>query len=464
MRHLPVAIYFICAAMAFTQSPPVPTLIKAGHILNVETGTYLSDQGLLIDGQTIKEIGPFMQVQRHASSRAKFLDLSTAIVLPGLIDVHTHLLSNYAGPIGHDERNLLLTVARLSVAERALLGSKLAREDLEAGITLVRDLGNSGINGDVALRDAIDKGWVTGPRMIVSTRALSPPGGQFGPLQRGATSLVEQEYVPVTTTDEARRAVQQAKYAGADCIKVIVQSELQPDVLAAIVREAHGLKMKVAAHATSTGSTKLAADAGVDSIEHAYHIDDEVLKTMARKQIYMVPTDLSLELWQSIEKTTAQATGRQFDAKAARQQAILQMGPFQDRLKRARMLGVPIAAGSDAYYEYPGKTRGEVSAAVLQAYAEEGMPPLEIIQAATINAATLLGLRQSTGSLEPGKWADLIAVTENPLENVSALQHVRFVMKGGLVIKNEFGPTLSESQSTHPDQESVHGARIGTSR
>ena len=446
MRHLLLFMHFAWAAMALAQSPPITILVRAGRVLNVETGTYVTDQGLLIQGQIIKEIGPFSAVQRHAAIGATFLDLSTAIVLPGLIDVHTHLLSNYVGPLGHDPRNLLLTVAHWSTAQRALLGSKLAREDLEAGITTVRDVGNSGINGDVALRDAIEKGWVIGPRMIISTRALSPPGGQFGPLQEGATPLVEQEYVPVTTIDEARRAAQQARNAGADCIKVIVESELQPDVLAAIVQEAHGLKMKVAAHATSTDATKLAADAGVDSIEHAYHVDDEVLKIMARKHIYLVPTDLSLELWQIAEKEAAKATGRPVDEGAVHQHAMLAMAPFQDRLKRARAFKVPIAAGSDTYYEYPGKTRGQASVAVLQAYAEEGMPALEIIQAATINAATLLGMSESTGSLEPGKWADLVAITEDPLQNIGALQHVRFVMKGGVVIKNEFGPNLSESQ------------------
>jgi imidazolonepropionase-like amidohydrolase len=207
--------------------------------------------------------------------------------MPGLIDAHTHLQQNYDFALGGDDNNMVLTVAQMSPAERALLGAKMGREDLDAGITTVRDVGNSGINGDVALRRAIDRGWVTGPRIVACTRALAAAGGQFGKLQHDAQALVEQEYVEIATVDDARRAVHRAFYDGADCIKVIVNTGprvVSLEEMKAIVEEAHRVHKKVAAHAIGDDATRIAAEAGVDSIEHAYIVPDDVLKMMASKR------------------------------------------------------------------------------------------------------------------------------------------------------------------------------------
>ena len=176
---------------------------------------------------------------------------------------------------------MLLTVATMSTAKRALLGAKMGLEDLEAGITTVRDLGNSGFGGDVALRDAINAGWVVGPRIRASTRALSAAGGQFGPLQPETQKLIEQEYAVISTVDEARRAVRQAFYDGADLIKVIVNTGprvVSLDEMKAIVEEAHRVNRTVAAHAIGDTATRIAAEAGVTSIEHAYTVPDDVLQ------------------------------------------------------------------------------------------------------------------------------------------------------------------------------------------
>jgi imidazolonepropionase-like amidohydrolase len=322
----------------------------------------------------------------------------------------------------------------------------MGRQDLEAGITTVRDLGNSGAGGDVALRDGIRVGWVAGPRIIAATRAIAPAGGQFDAMAsdvRGA--IVQQEYVAISGPEEARRAVREALYAGADVIKVIVDAgSMEPDpheqeaiidrrsiidevrhtglrVLAedemhAIVEEAHRVGVRVAAHAITNIAISVAAGAGVDSIEHAYHANDENLRLMHDKGIYLVPTDFP-------------DTPRE-----------------QDRLMRALKLGVRIAAGSDRYgTDLSRMTRGQDSLGILKAYQQSGMGALEILRAATVNAADLLGWAERVGSIEPGRYADLIAVNGDPLKDITELQHVDFVMKGGIVFKNNIGSPAPKS-------------------
>jgi imidazolonepropionase-like amidohydrolase len=385
---------------------------------------------IVVEGQRIRSAGP----ASAQPANAQIIDLGDATLLPGLIDCHTHLLQNYEGRLGGDDPNMLITAATMSPARRALLGARMGREDLEAGITTVRDVGNSGWNGDVALRDAINAGWVVGPRMLVSTRALSSSGGQFGALQPSAQSLIEQEYAVVATPDDARRAVQQAFYDGADVIKVIVNTGpriVSGATMKAIVEEAHRAGKRVAAHAIGDTATRVAAEAGVNSIEHAYTVADAVLRMMAEKGIYLVATDYPGSFYADAlggamteaEHARALAGGQRFAKSNA------------ERLMRARAMGVKIAFGSDEYYDVPGMTRGEASLLTLQAYQEAGMPTIDVLRAATINAADLLGLSDRLGTLEAGKLADIIAVPGNPLDDVKTLRQARFVMKGGQVIK-----------------------------
>jgi imidazolonepropionase-like amidohydrolase len=279
-----VLLYSSGFAVAQTSPDGASTvLVKAGRLLDVKTGDYRIDQGILIVDERIKEVGPLSVIQSHAPKDVAIIDLAHFTVLPGLIDAHTHLLQNNYSRIG-DEPNLLITVTSMSTASRALLGAAMGRQDLEAGITTVRDVGNSGLNGDVALRDAIESGWVIGPRMVVTTRALAAPGGQFGSAERiphDRQNVIDQEYSIISSPDEARRAVKQAVYDGADCIKVITSHQISPEEMKAIVEEAHRSGKKVAAHAIDDVETRTAAKAGVDSIEHAYDIPDDVLKIMA---------------------------------------------------------------------------------------------------------------------------------------------------------------------------------------
>jgi imidazolonepropionase-like amidohydrolase len=219
------ACLFLLSGTLSMHAQPTPNApiraVKCGRLLDVRTGRITPNGVVLVQGSKILQAGANLPIP----AGAEVIDLGNALVLPGLIDAHTHLLQNYQPELGGDDNNMLLNVATMSTARRALLGAAMGREDLEAGITTVRDLGNSGLNGDVALRDAINKGQVMGPRIVASTRALSAAGGQFGGLTPEAQALVAQEYVAVSGVEEARRAVRQALYDGADCIKVIVNTD-----------------------------------------------------------------------------------------------------------------------------------------------------------------------------------------------------------------------------------------------
>ena len=420
------------AAAQNPAAPPQPklTAVRAARMLDVRSGNVVQNAVVLVENGRITAAGAGLAVP----AGAEVVDLGGATLLPGLIDAHTHLLQNYDKQVGGDDPNMILTVTQLGNTRRALLGAALGREMLEAGFTAVRDLGNSGINGDAALRDAIRSGWVVGPRLVASTRALSAAGGQFGSVSAETQKILENEYAVVSGVEEARRAVRQAFYDGADVIKVIVNTGprvLSLEEMKTIVEEAHRVGRRVAAHAIGDQATRVAAEAGVDSVEHAYTIPDDALRMMAEKKIYLVPTDFPADYYLPPNLTPEQ-----------RAQALANIKRFtsgsRERLARAVKMGVRVAAGSDSYYAVPGMTRGQTSKLMFRAYAEAGMPPLEIIRAATVNNADLLaGDRALFGTIEAGKFADLIAVSGDPLKDITELERVRFVMKGGAVVRND---------------------------
>ena len=408
--------------------------LKAAKMLDVKAQKIVSNPVVIIEGEKIKQVGSGIAIP----ASARVIDLGNATIIPGLIDAHTHLLQNYDAALGGDDSNMVLTVAQMSPAERALLGAKMGREDLEAGITTVRDVGNSGINGDVALRRAINRGWVSGPRIVASTRALAAAGGQFGDLQHDAQTLVEQEYAEIATIDDARRAVQRAFYDGADCIKVIVNTGprvVSLEEMKAIVEEAHRIHKKVAAHAIGDDATRIAAEAGVDSIEHAYIVPDDVLKMMATKKIFLVPTDYPAAAYTDFVPQSATPEERKQMEEGMKEFAK----GNGERLKRAVAAGVRIAAGSDEYYQMGKHTRGESSTLIYEAYRDSGMTSWQIIQAATVNGAELLGWQDRIGSIEVEKLADIVATSGDPSQDITELEKVKFVMKGGEIVRNDVG-------------------------
>jgi imidazolonepropionase-like amidohydrolase len=440
MRNLrKLLVWCFCVIPFFVQAQdatkPATIAIRAAHMIDGKSDTPVDNPVILIQGVKIITVGSKLAIPADAT----VVDLGNLTLLPGLIDVHTHLLLEIDGSnVSMQDIAMLKAVATQSTAERALLGAKLGREDLEAGITTVRDVGNSGVNGDVALRDAINNGWLPGPRIVAATRALAAQGGQFGHLIPEAQQVIEQEYVTLHGPESARQAVRQALYDGADCIKVIVNgspANVTLDEMKAIVEEAHTAGVKVAAHAIGNKATRIAAEAGVDSIEHAYTIEDDTLKMMTAKHIFLVPTDGTVQEFMDMEFAGRNPTPEERKKTEARFKDYVDGN--RDRLQRAIKFGVPIAAGSDMYLTLPGENRGQASLRLYDALANEGMTPLQIIHAATSSAAELLGWQSKIGTLEAGKLADIIAVPGDPLKDATALKHAKFVMKDGVVVKNE---------------------------
>lgn len=425
----------LVASSGFAQMKPERIAIRAARLIEVRGESSISEAVVLVQGGKIAAVGSGLEIPRGS----RVIDLGDSTLLPGFIDVHTHLLAQMDGTnLLHQDLEMLRIVASQSTAERALLGAKLGREDLEAGITTVRDVGNSGVNGGVALRKAINRGWLPGPRVFASTRALAAPGGQFGTIIPEAQKIIGQEYVILDGPQSARQAVRQALYDGANWIKVIVNgsgADVTLEEMKAIVDEAHSDGVKVAAHAIGNHATRIAAEAGVDSIEHAYVVPDDVLKMMAEKHIFLVPTDQTMKTFEALEFGTRTPTPEELASLEKEVSPFIQ-GSIS-RLQRAMKMGVPIAFGSDMYFSMPNLTRGQASLKTFDAYKEAGMTPMQIIRAATSSAAELLGFEKQIGTLEAGKLADIIAVPGDPLQDVTALQRVRFVMKEGVVIRND---------------------------
>lgn len=400
----------------------------AAKVLDVRKGIYIENAAIWIEGERIKEVGQASEIKSHAPKSARIIDLGKLTVLPGLIDCHTHLmLREPDAPDGY-----ILNLATKSQAFRALEGAHDARITLLAGFTSVRDVENEGSGyADVALRDAIEQGLADGPRMQIATRAIAAVG-QYNPFGV-SPDLVNfpTGAQMVSGVEEARRAVREQIGQGADLIKIYadwIHPTLTVEEMRVVVEEAHQQGRKVAAHATTVEGIKNAIAAGVDSIEHGHRADRQALEMMKAKGIYLVPTIAGIDA--SVEK-------HKNDPESERRTRIQAyfgelLPAIQHAVQQAMGLGVKIAMGYDA----GGPDRQGKNAKELVAMTKRGMAPLEAIRAATVNAAELLSWQDRVGAVEPGKYADIIAVEGDPLSDVSILQQVKFVMKGGTIVKD----------------------------
>ena len=398
-------------------------VIKAGQLFDSEKGVFLTNQQILVRGKNIVQVGATVT----APAGARVVDLSAYTVLPGLIDAHTHLL-NLEHPKGNISTEGIKQITIEGLPLRALHGAARARTFIDAGITTVRDLGNSGLFGDVALRQAIDDGSVEGPRMIVSGPGLSPIGGQFPGLLPEWQNIASQEYRIVHNAADAADAVRENVTLGARVIKIYSNNTPNPGSfsdaeLAAIVESAKRHGVRVAAHATSDDAVWRAAKAGVNSIEHAYRVSDSTLSLMAKNGVMLVPTDLDTL---SVEHYLRQ-TGEYTDAKF--KQFLGTIEPQADRVRRAMKAGVTIAAGSDNYIDM-GVPQGQAAKRNLFAY-RNAMTTVQILQAATINDAKLLGMEGRIGVIKAGAFADIIAIDGDPEKDFGSIERVKFVMKEG---------------------------------
>jgi len=426
-RSLMLVVALVAFAFQlFAQPSSKSVVIHAGHVLDVKTGKLLSDQAIVIEDGKIVSVGASADAKPPAD--AVRIELPNATVLPGLIDAHTHLTMD--PKFGYEELGV-------SIPREALTGAKNARVTLQAGFTTVRNVGASGFT-DVALRDAINAGDVPGPRMLVSGPPLSITGGHADnnllPFEYHATSDGVADGV-----DGVRHMVRQDIKYGADMIKFMASggvlskgdnpqaSQYTLEEMKAIVEEAHRLGRKVAAHAHGAQAILWASEAGVDSIEHGSYIDDAGIAEMKKNGTYLVPT-LYLGDWflENAERNHVP------DFLLAKAKAV--MPAARQNIAHAFASGVKVAFGTDAAVYPHGMNAHEFAVMV-----KLGLTPLQAIQASTINAADLLGWPGKVGSLEPGAWADVIAVDGDPLKDVTILEHVKFVMKGGEVVRNEYG-------------------------
>jgi len=410
-------------AQAAAKSDAKRTLVRAGHLLDVKTGKLLDAQTIVVAGDTIQSIAPTASTPAQPSDTV--VDLGSLTVLPGLIDVHTHLTMN-------PDFDPFLEVISTD-AKEAINGVVNARTTLLAGITSVRNVGANGFV-DVDLRDAVNAGQVPGPHMLVSGPLLGITGGHCDdnllPIKYHAVG----DGVADGIAQVQHKVRENIKY-GADLIKICATggvlskgddpqaSQYTLEEMQAIVADAHRLGRKVAAHAHGAQGILWATEAGVDSIEHGSYIDDASIAEMKKRGTYLVPT-LYLEDWM-LEKGNLPPFYHQkmIDVSAV----------AKGNIKRAMQAGVKIAMGTDAAVYPHGLNAHELDVYVNQL----GMAPLAALQTATLNAADLMGWTAKTGSLDPGKWADIIAVDKNPLDDVRVLQDVKFVMKAGVVYKNE---------------------------
>ncbi len=402
------------------------TAFRAGRLFDAKSGRLVPNQIVLVQGERIAEVGLADRVQIPAG--AQVVDLSNATVLPGLIDAHTHLFLTGESHGRYDEQLL-----KESWQYRTIEAVVNAKKDLEAGFTTMRDLETEGaMYSDVDVRNAINRGLIPGPRLQVVTRAISTTGGY--PLEGYSPEVTVPSGVQIVDSpDAARFAVREQIKYGADLIKIysthrfhftpegklVSIPTLTLQEIQAIVDEAHREGVKVACHAYGGPGLHNCLDAGVDSIEHGLDLDDAALAKMLQKGIYLVPT---LYVYEYEPEADLQATGGKTSRARIHEQSF----------RRAVARGVKIAFGTDAG-PFPHGTQAKE----FEYMVRFGMAPAQALRSATVIAAELMDWEDRVGAIEKGKFADLIAVSGDPLADITELQRVKFVMKGGQVVRNE---------------------------
>ncbi len=412
------------------------TLIRAGALLDIRAGREVRNQTLVVQADRIVAIAPSATTQAQAGDHE--VDLHEFTVLPGLIDVHVHL----TGVTDFDPYFEL----SMTPGKEAILGVENAKTTLEAGFTTIRNVGANDFT-DVALRDEIDAGHVPGPHMQVSGPPLGITGGHMDqnllPYQYHVVAEGVADGIPAV-----QHMVRQNIKYGADLIKIGASggvlskgddpqaSQYTREEMEAIVADSHRLGRKVAAHAHGAQAILWATEAGVDSIEHGSYIDEAGIKAMKAHGTYLVPTSYLYDWYKTNGHLPALYAQKMKDTTAV----------ARANHKRAIAEGVKVALGTDAAVYPHGLNAHE-----LEVYVNDyGMTPVQAIRSATLNAADLMNWSDRVGALEPGKWADVIAVKGDPLQDVRTLQHVSFVMKGGVVYKNEISPEQVATPGTAP--------------
>jgi imidazolonepropionase-like amidohydrolase len=427
MRSSTVATALLCCFLA--AEGKAATMIHAGRLIDGRNGKPQAEVTIVVDDGRITSIAAGYIAPKEGD---RLIKLTEHTVMPGLMDMHTHLMSQHSKD-SYTERFFM------EQADYALRSTVYARTTLMAGFTTVRDLGDNGVNS-IALRKAIEQGWVPGPRIFTSGKALATTGGHADP-----TNAVRGDYRRdpgplegvINGVDDARKAVRQRYKDGADLIKLTATGgvlslaasgqnpQFTDEELRAVVSTARDYNMTVAVHAHGTEGIKRAVLAGVDSIEHGTFMTDETIELMKQKGTYWVPTNLAGE-W-----VAEKAKEPGYFPEIVRPKAAA-IGPvIRTTFAKAYAAGVKIAFGTDSGVSPHGQNAREFELMVTG-----GMPPMKAIQSATLEAARLLKIENRLGTIEANKIADIVAVKGDPLENISLMKDVVFVMKEGVVFKN----------------------------
>jgi len=395
------------------------TVIKAGHLFDSKTGKFLDNQVIIIRDGRITQIGSGLTYGKND----KVIDLTRSWVLPGLMDCHVHITSDYPY---RKITGLEDIYNRESSAFRALRGAHNAELFLKSGFTTIKDIGNDAnyATGDVI--KAIRKGWVKGPTIFYSGKIIAPYGGQTEGINPEHENAWQFEYLDADTNDEIIKAIRKNIYFGANVIKIVQGDQryfYTEDNIRAAAAEAHRAGVKLTCHVFRGEPARNVILGGADAIEHGLFLEDSLLQMMKDRGTFLVGTDFTFN--------NIYAYGG--DSLSAKQFA----DGILDRLKRAYKIGVKMAFGTDIIIDLPGKNRVESNLEILQHWKAAEIPPSYILQTMTVYAAELLGIEKSRGILEKNYWADIIALKNNPAENIDAIKNVHFVMKEGEVIKNE---------------------------
>jgi len=413
------------AAVVHSQSGEI-LAIKCGKLFDGKSDKLLDNQIIIVENNRIVAVGANVEIPANA----KIIDMSGATVLPGLIDAHTHMFLHNG-----DYNDQLL---KEQIAYRAIYATIHARQTLEAGFTSIRDVETEGaMYADVALRDAINNGVIPGPRMQAATRSLGITGGYSPYFFSPETPMIYGAQI-ADGVEGVRLAVREQIKYGADLIKIYIDHRRGRSMVGdsltgfptfsleetkAMVEEAAKVGIKVAAHAYTGNAAQTAINAGCISIEHGLYLDDATFRLMAQKGCYWVPTMIAY--LRGLENPNASAAAR----KMAEGTTQRHKATFQRALK---IPGLKIAFGSDLTGDHGTNARE------LEVMVRYGMSPLAALKSATMVAAELMGWQNKIGSIDVGKFADLIAVAGNPLADITELQRVKFVMKDGKVIKHSF--------------------------
>ena len=400
-------------ALAGTAGAQV-TAIKAGRLVDPETGTIAANQVILVENGKFTAVGSGVTIPAGAD----VIDLSALTVLPGLVDAHNHLALTYKEM--PERNNYYITSILDPTPLRAIQAASNGIQMLAAGFTIIRDMGNNGNYADVALRQAIEQGWIPGPTIIPSGLIIGGMGGQFSPTPEMARDrrIVYPEYLEADTPDEIVKAVRQNALFGARVIKICVDCKpwgYTTDEIRLVIREAARAGLKVEGHVQTIDGGKRAVEAGIWSIAHDNGMTDELHKQMAAKGVWRAGTETPISL-------TGHTTQQRYDRTVA-------------LLRNAWENKTPLTFSTDADYYVPGKTRGEVAIEFIETWKAARIPNADILRIMTINGYKVSETEAVRGPIKPGLFADLIAVTGNRIERIDALRDVRFVMKNGMVFK-----------------------------